>query len=225
MKHTEDGEGQMLFLGITGGVGAGKSEILHYIGSHYRCRILEADRIAEDLMRPGTDCYAALKPLFYMDQVYQDDGTFDRKALAAVLFNDPEKKNALEDIVHPAVRAYVLDALQTERMRQNKDLLVLEAALLIEAGYDRICDEVWLIDTDEPIRIRRLMESRGYTEEKARSIIRAQLSREEFLKHCSERIDNSHELGESCERIDQLLALRGIRKNGVMQHCQRQQRQ
>ena len=138
----------MLFVGITGGVGAGKSEILNYLGRHHGTRVMLADEIAHELMEPGTECFEKLAELFRNEDIFQEDGHFDRKKLASVIFADEEKRNLLNGIVHPAVKEYVCEQVQAEREGGVRKLLVLEAALLIEEHYDEICDELCYIYTD-----------------------------------------------------------------------------
>ena len=137
----------MKFIGITGGVGAGKSKILEYLASKPGIRVMLADEIAHDLMEPGTECYERLRKCFEDEDIYCGDGHFDRPKLASVIFSDEKKREALNAIVHPAVKEYVKQQAAMEAARGERKLLVLEAALLIEEHYDEICDELWYIDT------------------------------------------------------------------------------
>ncbi len=195
----------MLFIGITGGVGAGKSAILSYMKEHYRCRVMLADEIAHELMQPGSACYDRLRVLFEKEDVWQPDGQFDRIKLAAVLFSDDGKRAALNGIVHPAVRAYVIEQYEAEKERGELDFLVLEAALLIEEKYDAICDELWYIYTSEENRRERLRRSRGYSDEKIDGIFASQLSEEIFRAHCAEVIDNNDSPEAAFRQIDAIL--------------------
>ncbi len=195
----------MLFIGITGGVGAGKSAILSYMKEHYRCRVMLADEIAHELMQPGSACYDRLRVLFEKEDVCQPDGQFDRIKLAAVLFSDDGKRAALNGIVHPAVRAYVIEQYEAEKERGELDFLVLEAALLIEEKYDAICDELWYIYTSEENRRERLRRSRGYSDEKIDGIFASQLSEEIFRAHCAEVIDNNDSPEAAFRQIDAIL--------------------
>jgi len=104
--------------------------------------------------------------------------------------------------VHPAVKEYVKQQLLEERRQGQLQLLVLEAALLIEEHYDEICDELWYIYTREEIREARLMESRGYSREKVQQIFSSQLKEAEYRKHCSVVIDNNEGLEEMQRQID-----------------------
>lgn len=93
----------MRFIGITGGVGAGKSAILAHLASKPGIRVMLADEIAHDLMQPGTECFQKLKEKFAGEDIYQPDGSFDRAQLATVIFSDDRKREELNAIVHPAV--------------------------------------------------------------------------------------------------------------------------
>ncbi len=202
----------MIFLGITGGVGAGKSAILSYIKENYNSRIMLADEIAHEVMEPGGLCYDALTDMFTDDKVWLPDGSIDRPALAAVLFSDEEKRIALDELVHPAVKEYVRQQYSIEKNRGALDILVLEAALLIEENYDEICDELWYIYTAEKNRRQRLKENRGYSDEKVDSIFAAQLSEEEFRAGCREEINNDAGLEDTYKQIDALFEKRYIPK-------------
>ena len=181
----------MRFIGITGGVGAGKSAILAHLASKPGIRVMLADEIAHDLMQPGTECFQKLKEKFAGEDIYQPDGSFDRAQLAAVIFSDDRKREELNAIVHPAVREYVLQQKEAEERAGKLFLLVLEAALLIEEHYDEICDELWYIYTSEENRRERLRENRGYSDEKIDGIFASQLTEEEYRRYCVKVIDNN----------------------------------
>lgn len=174
----------MLFLGITGGVGAGKSEILAYLRENYKGKVMLADTIAHDLMEPGTLCYSRLRDLFAGEKIWAPDGSIDRPEMARLIFSNQEMREQMNGIVHPAVKKYVIDSVKSAKEEGTLDLIVLEAALLIEEQYDKICDELWYIYTREEIREARLMESRGYSREKVQQIFSSQLKEAEYRKHC-----------------------------------------
>jgi dephospho-CoA kinase len=194
----------MLFVGITGGVGAGKSAILNYLSQHYNCRVMLTDEIAHLLMEPGTACYEQLKKVFEKDAVFCADGQIDRPKLAAVLFSDEKKRTTLNEIVHPAVKEYVKEQFAKEQASGKLDVLVVEAALLIEEHYDEICDELWYIYTTEANRRIRLKANRGYSDEKIDNIFNSQLSEEEFRAHCVEVIDNNGTPEQAFAQIDEI---------------------
>lgn len=194
----------MKFIGITGGVGAGKSEILSYIRKHYRCEIYLADEVAHEVKNPGTECYHELIKLLGED-ILESDGQIDRGKMAEKIFADETVLQKVNGIIHPAVKRYLLEHLETAGKRGDVELFFVEAALLIEAGYGELVDEMWYIYATEEVRRERLKLSRGYSDEKVNRILSSQLSDEEFRKNCSFIIDNSGELTDSFKQIDEKL--------------------
>ena len=181
----------MKFIGITGGVGAGKSAVLDYLATKPGVRVMLADEIAHELMEPGTDCYEQIRQAFPEHDIYKEDGHFDRIKLAKVIFSDGNRRARMNGIVHPAVREYILEVYEAEKTKGALDFLILEAALLIEEHYDEICDELWYIYTSEENRRERLRENRGYSDEKIDGIFASQLTEEEYRRHCVKVIDNN----------------------------------
>lgn len=195
----------MRFIGITGGVGAGKSAILSYLAQKPGTRVMLADEIARDLMEPGTECYEKIREVFRGEDIFLPEGGLDRGKLAAVIFSDEAQRRRMNDIVHPAVKQYVRRQNETERERGVLKLLILEAALLIEEHYDEICDELWYIYTSEENREQRLMESRGYSREKVYRIFASQLGEEDYRSHCKVTIDNNGTVAQTFTQIDEAL--------------------
>ena len=198
--------GTMRFIGITGGVGAGKSEILGYLAKKPDTRVMLADEIAHELMSPGTECYDRICETFGAEDIFLPQGGLDRGKLAAVIFSDEAKRRQMNAIVHPAVRVYVEKEAAREKQGGKRKLLVLEAALLIEEHYDEICDELWYIYTREDIRRERLMASRGYSTEKVDRIFASQLTEEVYREHCRVVIDNNGSVAEAFAQIDRALS-------------------
>ena len=195
----------MKFIGITGGVGAGKSAILDFLSQKPNTRVMLADEIAHMLMEPGTACYEAIRNQFSEEDIYEEDGHFHRLKLAQVIFADGTKREQMNAIVHPAVKAYVVEQYQLEQKQGKLDFLFLEAALLIEEHYDTICDELWYIYTDEEHRRARLKESRGYSDKKIDDILASQLREEEYRVACKEVIDNNGTKEETFEQLEEVL--------------------
>lgn len=192
------------FIGITGGIGAGKTEILNYIRQHYRCEIYLADSAAHEVKEPGTECYRELVALLGED-VTGPDGRIDRGRMAEKIFSDGELLEQVNGIIHPAVKQYLLERLEAAREKGSVELFFVEAALLIECGYRELADELWYVYADEETRRRRLRESRGYSGERIDSILSSQLSEEQFRENCDFVIDNSGTLTESFAQIDRKL--------------------
>ncbi len=190
-------------IGITGGVGSGKSALLQYLKERYGAYVIVADELAKSLEQPGEVCYEALKEAFG-DGILAEDGRIENKAFAAVIFSDEEARKKANAIIHPAVRVAIEKELEEQKAAGCR-LFVLEAALLIEEGYDVILDELWYIYVPEEIRIKRLEEQRGYSREKSLSIMRGQKRDMEFRMHCARIIDNGGELWESEAQLDAIL--------------------
>ncbi|MCC8045706.1 MAG: dephospho-CoA kinase [Clostridiales bacterium] len=190
-------------LGITGGVGAGKSTVLSYLKERYGAYLLEADRIGHQMQQPGEACYEQIVEVFGK-KILRQDGTIDRGKLGAIVYADREKMALLNQIVHPAVKKKI----RAEIASSSFILIVIEAALLLEDHYDEICDEIWYIYADEQTREKRLMQSRGYTREKVRQILSNQMSEEEFRRRCPVVIDNSGDhLADTYAQIDRVLLI------------------
>lgn len=192
----------MKVLGITGGVGAGKSTVLTYLFEKYQARVIQADQAAHFLEQPGQKCFERIVELFGRD-ILDEKGIIDRKKLGEMVFRNSESLKRLNGVVHPAVKAYIIEEIRREREAGRAPFLVIEAALLLEDHYDEICDEIWYVHTDRNVRIRRLMESRGYSEEKSEEIMRNQLPDELFFEQCQFVVDNSSDFIENTyEQID-----------------------
>ena len=181
---------RMKIIGITGGVGAGKSAVLSYLEKRPGCQVIMADRVAHKLEEPGEVCYGPLKALLGED-VLDAAGRFDRQKMAAKIFGDGELLQKVNGIVHPAVKAYLTERIEDARADGRISYLFIEAALLIEEGYDSILDGLWYIHADEKVRRRRLKETRGYTDEKIDAILKKQLPEEVFRKKCHVVIENN----------------------------------
>ncbi len=192
------------FIGVTGGIGAGKSELLQYIKRHYLCEIYLADEVAHTVKEPGTECFERLKALLG-EGILGADGRIDRGVMAERIFRDAELLERVNEIVHPAVRRFLLERLGEARKDPRTELFFVEAALLIEAGYREILDELWYIYADRDVREQRLRRSRGYSGEKIRNIMDRQLAEEAFRRSCDFVIDNSGRLEDSYRQIDKKL--------------------
>lgn len=191
----------MKIIGITGGVGAGKSTVLDHLEKQYNACVLQADKIGHLVMEPGGICYGQVIALFGK-QIIKNDKTIDRKMVSDVVFAHEEMRQKLDDIIHPAVKSYILDKIE-EQKKAGCTLMIVEAALLLEDHYDAFCDKVWYIHTDQEIRIERLMSSRGYTREKAENIIARQATEGFFREHADYIIQNNGDLDESWRQIEE----------------------
>lgn len=218
-------------LGITGGVGCGKSAVLNILEKEYDAYVIQADIVAHQLMEPGQISYQAIVEHFGQ-KILSADGRIDRKALGAIVFSDEKKLALLNSLTHPAVKEEIkkrihmcqLDAIDRElvdqmflfdhtassahTLKEQEAFVVIEAALLLEDHYDEICDEIWYIYADKEVRFQRLAASRGYTREKSQSMMDNQMSEEELRRRCQVVIDNSGTLEETKAALDVALQAR-----------------
>lgn len=194
----------MKVIGITGGVGAGKTKVLEYIKSAYRCRVILADEVGNRVKEPGEECYGQLINLLGK-AIVNEDGTINKAAMADSIFCNASLLKQVNDIIHPAVTHYILQEMKKEKEAGSVDFFFVEAALLIECGYEAYVDELWYIYADKNVRKERLREYRNYSNEKMESIMNGQLSEEEFRTHCKVVIDNSHDFEVTKKQIDEKL--------------------
>lgn len=199
----------MKIIGVTGGVGAGKSAILSYLEESYGAKVVLADQVSNLLKEPGQSCYQPIIDLLGND-ILQEDGIINRKEMGNRIFTNEKLLASVNEIIHPAVKTYILSEIEEER-KKGRQLFVVEAALLLEAHYEDMCDEVWYIYTEESIRRQRLKESRGYSDEYISHIMEKQLSEENFRQQSDFVIDNSGTLESTKKQIDQR-----IQRNEIM---------
>ncbi len=193
-----------LVVGITGGVGSGKSSVLKLLAKKTESRIVIADDEAKKMQEPGQTCYNEIVALFKED-VLNEDKTLDRQKLAKAIYEDPSMREKMNAIVHPVVNAFIKEAIDTEKKAGRLDYLFIEAALLIECGYESILDELWYVYAPKDVRKKRLMSDRGYSEEKCEAMFKSQLSDDIFRQKCVETIDNSGSDKELEAEVDRVL--------------------
>lgn len=194
----------MKVIGITGGVGAGKSQVLEYLQDKYGATILKTDDMGRKLQKKGTDCFNAIVEHFGED-ILNEKGELDRPKLAGIVFSDEKELDALNAIVHPAVKEEILRKLRWEE-RKSTNLVLIESAILNKVDYQSFCDEVWYIYVEEPIRKQRLIYARGYSSQKVDDIMAAQMSKKEYLKNSDRVIDNSSSFEETKDQLDEIIA-------------------
>ena len=175
----------MKIIGVTGGVGAGKSTVLDYLKETYHAHLILADLVGHEVMEPGLPAYDAIIE------------TFGRE----IVFHKEEMRQKLNAIVHPAVKQEILRRIEQAKL-ENVSYTVVEAALFLEENYDAFCNETWYIYTSEDNRRLRLKDSRGYSDEKIDRMFAAQKSHEEFLERCQFVIDNNGSAQETHRQID-----------------------
>lgn len=194
----------MKVIGITGGVGAGKSQVLAYLRERTDCQVIVADQVAHKLEEPGGACYEQIVALLGREVTAADD-RIDKSKMAARIFGDPALLKQVNEIIHPAVKKRITETIEAEKGAGRLRYLFIEAALLIEDGYGQIVDELWYVHTKEQIRRRRLRESRGYSDEKIDRIMAGQLPEEAFYEHCTVVLENNGTPEDVYRQIDEKL--------------------
>lgn len=181
----------MLVIGLTGSIGTGKSEAarqLEILGAS----IISADQVGHEAYTPNTEAWEQVVAAFG-DDILQDDKDIDRRKLGAIVFSDPSQLEKLNAIMHPRMARMVSDKIEVLR-GQGVKVVVVEAALLFEAGWDALVEEVWVTDTSEDIVVGRLKERNGLSEEEAKKRINSQMDRAERIERSDFVIDNSSDM-------------------------------
>ena len=181
----------MLVIGLTGSIGTGKSEAarqLEILGAS----IISADQVGHEAYTPNTEAWEQVVAAFG-DDILQDDKDIDRRKLGAIVFSDPSQLEKLNAIMHPRMARMVSDKIEVLR-GQGVKVVVVEAALLFEAGWDSLVEEVWVTDTSEDIVVGRLKERNGLSEEEAKKRINSQMDRAERIERSDFVIDNSSDM-------------------------------
>lgn len=179
----------MKVIGITGGIGSGKSLVADIMVKKYNAYNINTDRIAYEQMLPGGISYSGVVEYFGKG-ILNEDGTIDRSRLSRIVFNDREKLLKLNSLTHPNVLIEVQKVIDKKRAEKNVPYCIIETALMIESGYDAVCDEVWYVHSPADIRRQRLKSSRGYTDEKIDAIFASQSKEQDFFKKFDKVIYN-----------------------------------
>ena len=187
-------------IGITGGIGAGKSTVLEYILQNYKVDVIRADEIGHILMEPGESVYEALVANYGRGILMFDD-LIDTEKLAAIAFKDAESQRRINEIEHPLIKEEILARIRYA----SAPVVFVEAALLKEGGLTDVCDQVWYVTAPVEERIDRLIVSRSYSYEKCVSIMNRQLSEEAFAKIADAVINNGEDFYTTIQTVDQLM--------------------
>jgi dephospho-CoA kinase len=199
----------MLTVGLTGGIGAGKSEVSRRLAEHGAV-IIDSDLIAREVVEPGTRGLAEVVAAFG-EGVLRPDGSLDRPALGAIVFGDADKLAVLNGIVHPLVRRR---SAELQAAAGPEAVVVNDVPLLVENGLQGLYEVVVVVDASDETRVRRLVGIRGMTEDEARARMAAQATREQRLAVADYVIDNDGPLDALDRQVDSLwheLSLRAAR--------------
>jgi len=193
----------MKVIGLTGGIGAGKSTVSSYL-KEKGYLILDADAIAHEITAKGSPVLNQIADTFGREMILSD-GTLDRKRLAAVVFSDAEKKLQLEELTTKQVVKIISDRVEELRKKDEYDIIFVDAPLLFEAGVDAMTDLVWMVTADDDVRIARVMERDQANREDVLRRIANQMDNDEKIRRSQEVIDNSKGKDELYQQIESLL--------------------
>ena len=178
----------MLVIGLTGGIGTGKSEVARLLQS-LGASVISADEVGHEAYTPESESWHEVVKTFGKE-ILQPSGEIDRQKLGAIVFSDPQQLEKLNAIMHPRMAGMVADRIQVLR-GQGVATVVVEAALLFEAGWDSLVDEVWTTDSSVELVVERLQARNGMDEKEARRRIDSQMSRGERIERSDLVVDNS----------------------------------
>ena len=191
----------MFVIGLTGSIGTGKSEAARQLEA-LGASIISADEVGHEAYTPNTEAWEQVIAAFG-DDILQDDGDINRRKLGALVFSDPSQLEKLNQIMHPRMARMVADKIEVLR-DQGVNVVVVEAALLFEAGWDTLVEEVWVTDSPEHIVIGRLKERNGLSEEEAKKRINSQMNRVERIERSDFVINNSGDMADLGNAIKEL---------------------
>ena len=192
----------MQLIGLTGGIASGKSTIASRLASHGAV-VVDADRIAREVVEPGTPALAAIAERFG-DGVIAADGTLDRPALGAIVFGDPEALQALNGITHPAVMAESTARFRAAGEADPEAIVVYDVPLLVESANEYRFDRVVVAHAPAETRVERLVSLRGMDRAEAERRIRSQASDDERLAVADVVIDTGGTLDQTLAQVDSL---------------------
>ena len=207
----------MKIVGLTGGIGSGKSTVSDYLiskGFH----VLDADRIAREIVLPGSEMLIRLAAVFGK-KIIQKDGSLDRKKLGEIVFSDPKKRKALDGMMHTEILELIHERIlqireETEKSAEaaadpqqavRNKVIFIDAPLLFETGLDQSVEEIWVIDADEETRVRRIMERDGLKREEILDRIKSQMARDEKNRRADVILDNTGDAKALYRQIELLL--------------------
>lgn len=189
----------MRSIGLTGGIASGKSTVVELL-REFGAATIDADKLGHQTYEPGTDTFRAVVAAFG-DELVAEDGTIDRRVLGGKVFGKPDELKRLTDIVWPGIRA--LAAAELQRLdAAGTEVAVLEAAVLIEAEWQDLVDEVWVVSVSPDAARERLMARNDMSAEDADARISSQLSNDERLRHADIVLDTDCPLDEVRGRVE-----------------------
>lgn len=184
-----------MLIGLTGGIGSGKSTVSNYLKEH-GCTIVDADQIARLVVEPGSEALQEIGKVFGKGFL-NPDGSLNRKKLGRLVFANRKMLAKLEEILNSRINGEIWRQIQ----EADTDIVVLDAATLIEAGYDANVEKLWIVDAEDEVRIERVMARDGLSRQEVLDRMNNQMTREDRLNRECTVIDNSGTIEETNENV------------------------
>ena len=191
----------MKVIGLTGGISSGKSTVSQFL-TELGAVIIDADKVGHETLKPDSEAWREVVAAFG-EQIVATNGEIDREKLGEIVFSNPEARSQLNQIMHPRMYDLVKTRLDEYR-RQGTGIVVLEAPLLLEAGWTSLVDEVWVTTAPEGIVLKRLRGKTGLPEKESLARIRSQLPAEKRVKHADVVINTDCSLNELKAKVKEL---------------------
>ena len=191
----------MRVIGLTGGIGSGKSTASRFL-AELGAAVIDADKVGHELLKPNTKIWQQLAAAFGK-QILTSNGEINRKKLGRLVFGNPRRLDLLSQLMHPEIKKAVKVQL-LEYQRQGASVAILEAPLLVEAGWTELVDEVWVTTASETTVLNRLKQQLGLSRKESLARIRSQLPLEERLKHADVVLNTELNLDELRGKIKEL---------------------
>ena len=191
----------MTIIGLTGGIASGKSIVARML-SDLGAVVIDADKVGHEAFQPRSEAWHKVIAAFGKD-ILGENGEIDRGKLAAKVFNDSSALERLNSIMHPLMRRMVEKRVRELKKRRVK-VVVLEATLLVEAGWTDLVDEVWVTVSPKDVVVKRLVDEKGFTEEQARARIGSQTPISQRAERADAVIENNSSLEELRRKVQQL---------------------
>lgn len=192
----------MKIVGLTGNSGSGKSTLANYLHDKYNVGVIDADKIGHEMLKKGSPAYDELIQIFG-HEILDNKDDIDRKALGAIVFSDPEELAKLNQISHYHITVAIKQIIK-EKASKGCPLLIIDAAILLQSQVKELVDTVWVVISEEQLRIKRLLARDSVSKEAILKRIGAQWSNQRYIDQADVVIENTGDIAAFYEACDQL---------------------
>lgn len=189
----------MKIIGLTGGIATGKSQVSSIL-SELGAMVIDADIVAREVVQKGLPAWQQLKDTFG-EEYFLSNGELNRRKLGQLVFSHPDELAKLNSITHPAIKAKIEERINDLKVQGYNGIVVVDAALLLEAGWETMVDQVWVVDAPMEKRIERIMKRDNLTRDQALSRINSQMSQQERIAKADKIIYNNSDIDSLREQV------------------------